>query len=173
MQLEYLAHLAPDVLRRWNDEFLALAPGGELTLVGDDHPLRRLNAATFTAFRDRIEGSGLSPSTLRYYEDAGVIDPRRSRSGHRDYSEDDVRTLRCLAALRRAGMSVRDMRDVLVQVRSATSTDGSASHDAIARCLAIVDEHRRRLASDAAELERLVAFTLDALDALRERRCPQ
>ena len=46
--------------------------------------------------------SGLPESTLRYYEQIGIIDPiaRDPSSGHRAYSDDDIQslvTISCLA----------------------------------------------------------------------------
>lgn len=56
--------------------------------------------------------SGLSGSTLRYYEEIGLIGPigRDTSSGHRRYDHHDLDTLQALACLRAMGVSIEDMR---------------------------------------------------------------
>jgi DNA-binding transcriptional MerR regulator len=56
--------------------------------------------------------TGLPASTLRYYEQIGVIAPisRGASSKHRVYDEDDLDQLMWVACLAATGMSVRDMR---------------------------------------------------------------
>jgi len=56
--------------------------------------------------------TGLPASTLRYYEQIGVIAPvsRGATSGHRVYDEDDLDQLMWIACLAATGMSVGDMR---------------------------------------------------------------
>lgn len=59
--------------------------------------------------------SGLPASTLRYWEDIGLVGPvsRDESSGHRRYRTSDVESLEVLANLRAVGMSVDDMRTYL------------------------------------------------------------
>ena len=56
--------------------------------------------------------SGLSGSTLRYYEEIRLIGPiqRDPSSGHRRYDDHDLDTLQALACLRAMGVSIEDMR---------------------------------------------------------------
>ena len=56
--------------------------------------------------------TGLPESTLRYYENIGIIAPiqRDRRSKHRVYSEDDLNILTSIACLSATGMSIVDMR---------------------------------------------------------------
>lgn len=59
--------------------------------------------------------SGLSESTLRYYEKIGLIKPvpRDASSGHRRYSAETVRVVSALSCLRTSGLSIEDMRTYL------------------------------------------------------------
>jgi DNA-binding transcriptional MerR regulator len=63
--------------------------------------------------------SGLSESTLRYYENIGLIDkvPRDERSGHRRYPPDLVAATEAMSCLRGMGMSVADMRAYLANMQ--------------------------------------------------------
>lgn len=118
--------------------------------------------------------AGLSAYTIRYYEDAGVISaPARLRSGHRDYSDQDVRILACVAALRRAGMPVKAMKSFLSELRAA---QGAAASDAIApevieRCVRILEAHRAQLAADLNEIGGLLEMTEATLASVRRAKC--
>lgn len=46
---------------------------------------------------------GLSPHTLRYYEDQGLVHPDRASSGYREYSAFDLRRLVFLTRMRVSG----------------------------------------------------------------------
>jgi DNA-binding transcriptional MerR regulator len=60
--------------------------------------------------------SGLSESTLRYYETIGIIDPinRDTSSKHRRYSEQDLDNVISIACLNALGMSIDDMHTYMV-----------------------------------------------------------
>lgn len=91
--------------------------------------------------------TGLSESALRYYERIGLIDPvpRDDSSGHRRFPPDLVATVESLACLRGTGMSVRDMRSYVANMR-----DGADAVDAQQRLFA---DHAQRLADEIARLQ--------------------
>lgn len=53
--------------------------------------------------------TGVSTRLLRYYEEQGLLAPRRRPSGFRDYREQDVETVRHIRALLTAGLSTRSI----------------------------------------------------------------
>ena len=59
--------------------------------------------------------SGLPESTLRYYEQIGIIDAiaRDPSSGHRMYSDADLESLSTISCLAATGMPLTDMREYL------------------------------------------------------------
>lgn len=67
---------------------------------------------TALTIQDVSRRSGLSGSTLRYYEEVGLIGPvaRDPSSGHRRYGEEDLDTLQALACLRAMGVGIEEMR---------------------------------------------------------------
>ena len=67
---------------------------------------------TVLTIQDAARRSGLSESTLRYYEEVGLIGPitRDPSSGHRRYQEVEVDTLQALACLRAMGVGIEEMR---------------------------------------------------------------
>jgi DNA-binding transcriptional MerR regulator len=87
--------------------------------------------------------TGLPASTLRYYEQVGVIAPisRGATSGHRVYGEADLDQLMSIACLSATGMSVTDMRQYMANARRGA--------DAAVEQQRLLEEQRRRLATEA------------------------
>lgn len=59
-------------------------------------------------------------ATVRFYEKEGFIRPQRGENGYREYSEDDVMNLKRIIILRKLGLSVADIKDVLDGARPMT-----------------------------------------------------
>lgn len=60
------------------------------------------------------ERTGLSPKTLRYYEEVELLTPAvRLENGYRHYAEVQVERARLISSLRQAGVSVAAIRDFL------------------------------------------------------------
>lgn len=58
------------------------------------------------------EKHGLSADTLRYYERVGLIPPvTRSKSGIRDYGEQDIRRVEFIKCMRSAGLPIEVLID--------------------------------------------------------------
>ncbi|WP_239125939.1 TioE family transcriptional regulator [Catellatospora bangladeshensis] len=63
---------------------------------------------------------GLRPATLRKWERAGLVEPRRDpHTGYRVYSAADVRNARLAHQLRRGGYRLAQIAPLLAQVRAA------------------------------------------------------
>ena len=56
--------------------------------------------------------TGLTRANIRFYEKEGLLTPTRGENGYRDYTEDDVQTLRKIMLLRRLRLSVPDIRAI-------------------------------------------------------------
>ncbi|MEO9684619.1 MAG: Cu(I)-responsive transcriptional regulator [Tateyamaria sp.] len=57
--------------------------------------------------------SGLPAKTIRYYEDIGLIRPKRSTNGYRTFSDTNLHQLNFLARARALGFSIDDCRSLL------------------------------------------------------------
>ncbi|MCP5101513.1 MAG: MerR family transcriptional regulator [Chloroflexi bacterium] len=90
--------------------------------------------------------TGLTPYTLRYYEEIGILPgiPRNS-NGHRAYDEQDLGWIEWLKLLRSSGMPIETIRQFV-----ALSQSGSDSIPA--RC-EILNDHRQQIKMRIAELE--------------------
>lgn len=54
--------------------------------------------------------AGLPPSTLRYYENKGLLRVSRDGGGRRDYGEGDIAWVQFLRRLKETGMPLKDIR---------------------------------------------------------------
>ena len=52
----------------------------------------------------------MTRANIRFYEQEGLVCPRREKNGYRDYSEEDTDTLRKIKLLRQLGLSLESIR---------------------------------------------------------------
>lgn len=103
--------------------------------------------------------SGLSESTLRYYEQIGIIPPvaRDPSSGHRVYTDHDIDVLQTLSCMNAIGMSLDAMRQYLSNATEVLSGETDAVDPQVVRERAkqqveLLDSQALRLAE---QLERI------------------
>jgi DNA-binding transcriptional MerR regulator len=103
---------------------------------------------------DVAAASGLSTSTLRYYEQEGLLrgEIDRASSSHRRYTEQDLAWVTFITKLRSTGMPIRDIRRYTELAREGDDTTPAR--------LALLVEHRERVRAQRAEIE----LSLAAID---------
>jgi MerR family transcriptional regulator/heat shock protein HspR len=85
------------------------------------------------------ELAGVHPQTLRIYERRGLLDPARTGSGNRRYSEEDISLLRRIQDLTNAGVNLEGVRRILAlleeneRLRAELERSRTEARDAIAR----------------------------------------
>ncbi|WP_243056900.1 MerR family transcriptional regulator [Nocardioides sp. SR21] len=91
--------------------------------------------------------SGLTPDTLRYYEKDGLMlrPIARGTTGHRRYSDADLRWIELINRLRGTGMPIRDVRRYADLVRHG---DGNEQER-----LDLLRAHRVRVLAQLAEVQ--------------------
>lgn len=100
--------------------------------------------------------AGLPPKTIRYYEDIGLITPKRMANGYRVFSSQDLHRLAFLRRARALGFGIEECRALLALY--ADPTRASAHVKALARDhLDRVDAQLRELTELRATLSALVA----------------
>ena len=109
--------------------------------------------------------TGLPASTLRYYEQIGVIAPvgRGASSGHRVYDDEDLDQLMWVSCLAATGMSVSDMRLYLANNRLGAQAAADQRR--------LLEEQQARLATEAEALalrRRYVALKIDYWQAVAD-----
>jgi DNA-binding transcriptional MerR regulator len=118
--------------------------------VGDLEPLPQQRGTTFVGPLSRR--LGIRPATLRKWQRAGVVQPRRDpQTGYRVYSPADVRDALLAHQLRRGGYLLEQIAPLIAQVRSAGGVAplGSMLHDWHGR----LSTKSRALLSGAAALD--------------------
>lgn len=87
----------------------------QLSEVGQPHPHTSIDPHSPVELARRV---GVTTTTLRAWEEAGILHPRREpRTGRRQYLEDDVRDAELAHLLRRAGHRLSDIADTIRAVR--------------------------------------------------------
>lgn len=96
--------------------------------------------------------SGLPESTLRYYEQIGIIAPiaRDPSSGHRAYTDEDIQSLVTISCLSATGMPLDAMREYLKN--RFDGTEGAR------RQMALLDAQALRLAAKAESIRMQQAY---------------
>lgn len=105
---------------------------------------------------------GTTPRTLRFYEEQGLVHPRRTSGGTREYDEENEARFSALLALTRLGFSLENLAQ-LAGIRSASRTGNEASHE-VAEKLQIMDsdlrQQARAIAKQREDIKRAQEFLL-------------
>lgn len=98
----------------------------------------------------------LSPKTIRYYEDIGLLpDPGRTPSGYRDYGDDALERLAFIKAAQAVGFTLGEIREILAfRIRGETPCAHVAN--LMEQRVRTLTEHIRGLQRMRGELKTLV-----------------
>jgi MerR family transcriptional regulator, repressor of the yfmOP operon len=108
---------------------------------------------------------GLTPRTIRYYEDIGLLNSiRRVESGRRIYTEEDVRRLRFIKRLKVLGLSLEEMKEL----ESLYLTHRS-NERVLPRLLELLDRHMETLDARIEQLRILKQDIEGYRDHIREK----
>lgn len=94
---------------------------------------------------DAATKSGLPAKTIRYYEDIGLVKPRRDANGYRAFVQTDIHKLTFLARARALGFSIEDCRDLLALWEDSSRASADVRQ--------IAQEHLKRIETKIADLE--------------------
>lgn len=95
---------------------------------------------------------GLHGDTIRYYEEQGLIHPKRSESGYRRFSIKDIGALNAIRNLRTLGMSIARIRAYL-QKRSVQTTRSMYAEE-----VQLIDQQIHILEKQRADVQRMAAL---------------
>ncbi|HLT60581.1 MAG TPA: MerR family transcriptional regulator [Microlunatus sp.] len=119
---------------------------------------------------DLAARTGVSVRSVRYYEEQGLLRSRRTPSGHRHYTEDDVERVRFLQDLFAAGLSSRAIREVLPCAEAPNDDNTEESYRVLVRERDQLDRRITELQRARAALDRMAAANRAYLE--RDRTAP-
>lgn len=111
--------------------------------------------------KELSERADVSPRLLRYYEEQGLLTPRREENGYRDFDESLVVRVEQIRSLLSAGLTTEIIRDVLPCLAEAASSQYPAP-DFVSRVRQERDRMAERLESLTRNLQAIDAY-LDAV----------
>lgn len=107
--------------------------------------------------------TGITRQNIRFYEKKGLLHPaRNAANNYRQYTQEDVETLRVIRILRRLDMPIEEIYGVLAQE--------ILLEDALQRHLQILTEKKKELESGISVCRKLAHTSLAELDADRVLR---
>ncbi|MEU4214987.1 MerR family transcriptional regulator [Actinoplanes sp. NPDC026623] len=113
--------------------------------------------------------AGTSTRTLRYYEQHGLVEPRRDTNGYRRYDEAELRVVHEIRSLLAVGFGLDDIRPFVACLRAGNAA-GHVCPDSVAvlrRKLAEVETYLDQLADVRDRLRGQLAQAIEE----REIRC--
>lgn len=96
---------------------------------------------------DVAERSGLPAKTIRYYEEIGLVTPKRGANGYRRFDEEDLHRLAFLHRARSLGFSIEECRTLMALYEDRERESGQVK--------ALALEHLSRIDEKIAELQGL------------------
>lgn len=71
------------------------------------------NEVTNMLIQEVSKAAGLTKKAVEYYTEKGMVTPAVQDNGYRDYGEKDAQTLKKIGILRKLGLGMEDIRDIL------------------------------------------------------------
>jgi MerR family mercuric resistance operon transcriptional regulator len=117
---------------------------------------------------DLSRRTGVNIETIRYFEKVGLLSaPSRTRGGHRVYNDGHVRSLSFIKRARELGFTPAEVRAIL----NLGGPGGACCDDVRKIAIHHLEQVRRKLAN-LAELERLLASTVERCSGGHLPECP-
>lgn len=114
--------------------------------------------------------TGLERPSIRFYEKEGLLNPKRTENGYREYSEEDAELLKKIKLLRRLGMTIEKIK----QLQQGSADLSAAVAQQASLHTSQIDDHRRcRAVCETMQRDGVAFESLDAdhyLQLLREIR---
>lgn len=126
--------------------------------------------------RDAAERLGVTPRTLKYYEERGLVSPTRSEGRYRLYDEEDLKRFGRILRLRSLGFSLHGITEMLK--RPLEPAEGGHRYsteslqqirDAIAQQVEALDARIETMRRELKEAQKLRAELSPDLDYLERR----
>jgi MerR family transcriptional regulator, repressor of the yfmOP operon len=134
------------------------------------------DSSALLTVRDAAERLGVTPRTLKYYEERGLVSPTRSEGRYRLYDEEDLKRFGRILRLRSLGFSLHGVTEMLkrplepVEGGHRYSTESLQQiRDAIAQQVEALDARIETMRRELKEAQKLRAELSPDLDYLERR----
>ena len=112
--------------------------------------------------------TGLGIHTLRYYEQEGLLEPKRNSGNRRRYSDKDLAWIRFIKRLKDTGMPIREIRHY-AQLRSDGDPTLSERMEMLARHRQALNQQIARLQDHKNKLEEKIEFYRKEIERVNTR----
>lgn len=113
--------------------------------------------------------SGLTVRTLHHYDEIGILSPaRRSEAGYRLYGSDDIAKLTQILLLRRLGLSLGEIREILARPESSLRETIGHQISHLKERIEFQTQLMQRLEAIHQRLEKTERVSVDQLTQLME-----
>ncbi|SIT43475.1 MerR family transcriptional regulator [Paraburkholderia piptadeniae] len=139
-------------------------------MPNDDSP-------TLLTVRDAAERLNVTPRTLKYYEERGLVTPSRSEGRYRLYDEDDLERFSRILRLRALGFSLAGITEMLK--RPLETTEGGRNRysmdslqqirDGLAQQIESIDARIESVRRELKEVQKLKSELADDLNYVERR----
>ncbi|PXX63989.1 DNA-binding transcriptional MerR regulator [Nocardia tenerifensis] len=132
-------------------------------------PIDDVHSTDSMSIAELADALGLRTSTLRHWDAAGLVTPDRTEQGARHYTPDQVRDVRIVHQLRKAGFPIAQLRAVLPELRRANRFEDVRS--ALAARDARITARASALLEAAAELRVVISLASQADSSMWAQCC--
>ncbi len=105
---------------------------------------------------------GITRKNIRFYEDQGLLSPRRAENGYREYHEKEIKRLKQIKILRKLSIPIEEIKRVF---------DGERSLDMCLDCHLEELERQKKSLEQMQELSRRLIDSHTTLNKLEEDEC--
>jgi len=112
---------------------------------------------------------GMSPRTIRYYEEIGLLNSvKRIEGGKRVYTENDIKRLRFITRLKDLGLTLSEMQELedIYQIHRT-------NRQVLLRLLELLDSHAQKIDERMNSLHRLKTEILSYGEKIRQKISPE
>ena len=125
----------------------------------------KINASTYYRIGELANLVGMSPRTIRYYEEIGLLDSvKRIEGGKRVYTDRDIQRLKFIKRLKHLDLTLSEMHE-LEDIYQIHRTDRKV----LSRLLELLENHVGKINERIQNLERLKEDIFSYQERIRQK----
>jgi DNA-binding transcriptional MerR regulator len=125
----------------------------------------KINGSTYYQIGELANLVGMSPRTIRYYEEIGLLNSvKRIEGGKRVYTDRDIQRLKFIKRLKHLGLTLSEMHE-LEDIYQIHRTDRKV----LSRLLELLDNHVGKINERIQNLDRLKEDIFNYQEKIRQK----